>query len=469
MNHKHNIIDNIRQKIHQHEPKAAIIEGINTYHIATNALLLNDKIQETLINDLKNLEYIQDIAIIKGFLNIKLHYNILNIHQYNYNIGHNNKINIEYCSPNPTGPLHLGHLRATLFGAAFSELCKILNFQITTDIYINNAGNQYKLFNDSVRHYHNPAQYPNLEYKGEYIREYANLLPHNFNDQDLLKIVTTSTQKILLRMNIKHDRIIYETDQYNNAINAINILTSKNLIEIGYLQNQKKDGAMKIVKGDIIGGCKDFVVARSDNSLTYIGYDIGYSYSKFQDGFSHQICCVGEDHIGHIHKMHTIMKEVNSNINLSLIYTGIVKFEAGDKLLKMSKRQGNFITIEDVLNSDISINALSQCVFQYSEKKAIVINMNNINENRVYNIVYVLSQFSKDKQEYIDDILMRNILFWDSQIKAAFNNQSIHLIYKYCVDLSEYIVTNRLYLYTLPSQIYEIFHKGSQILLLNKL
>lgn len=470
-------IENIKNVIQNSVKGAKIIRGINEYHIATNALLIckNDAhIQEKLVNDLLSLKIINNIRIIDGYLNISFHSHILDIITLTTQFINNEIVNIEFASPNPTGDMHLGHLRGTLYGAALSRFYNICGHKVITDMYINNFGNQFKKFIESIRIHANNLPTDNIEYKGEYVKEYANILPASFNEQTVVNMMVNRFKNTLQKLNIEHNRIIYESNQFENTEKAINILKSKNLIKIGRLVNQIDQNDKLIIQN--INNCNDFVVGhivynaitkKNEIQYTYAGYDIGYSYGKFKEGFLNQICCVGEDHLGHIQKMNNIMKHIDEHINLNVVYTGIVKFEVNDEQIKMSKRQGNFITIDSVRDM-YSISSLIQMIFSHAEHQKLNINLNHISDNNIYIITFIYEKIKQNKKSsaFINNEIIRYVIFWYECIQQAYKLNSIHTIYTYIFDFAQYLYNNDLYFESMHEEVLKIFNNALYILLL---
>lgn len=449
-------------------------QPIDGYHIATNALFINSNCEQAVIQELLNIPYVASATVVSKYININIKPEYMQYWKFNLDIGKNVEVNVEYCSPNPTGPLHLGHLRTTMYGYSIAELFKYVGYNVTTEMYINNYGKQFMKFVNSVRHHHDPNQYPLAEddYKGEYVKEYASMIPRGFTSYQLCDFMVHMFQRILAtRLNVKHMRVAYEDKQYDNTVKAVEILKSKGHIRYGALRNQKSEGDLCIVYN--LPTCPEFSIGRSDGSFTYAGLDIGYAYGKTLGDATTSpcfniFCCLGEDHIGHIPKLTETLKCIDERINFVGLYTGIVKFKRNGVTVKMSKRNNDFITLEEMLD-EVSVNALLQTFFSYKEHSPVDIELSSINENQIYDLVYVHKYMntSNMQQEYLDDTLIKYIVAWDAVVRTAFHQKTIHIIYSYATELCHYIRTNNLTHKKLPKLITHIIDSCICILNVN--
>jgi len=256
------------------------------------------------------------------------------------------KFIIEFISANPTGPLHIGHIRGGVLGDCLARILRHLGGNVETQYYVNDRGRQVKLLAESVTAAKNKQPAPAGGYSGEYIEAVAGDLDGRTDRGEIQKI---AVQKILGRikddlaeLDIKFDSFFFETSLYenNNAGKILKMLKEKNVIF-------EKDNAVWLnVEG---WDDKDRVLFKKDGEPTYFFSDIMYHSEKFR----RTGVCVniwGADHHGYTGRIKRAVALLGySPDNLKIILCQIVRLKRGKKVLKMSKREGNFLTAEEVL------------------------------------------------------------------------------------------------------------------------
>jgi arginyl-tRNA synthetase len=343
-----------------------------------------------IIQELENHPKIAKIEIAgAGFINIFLKFNIFqeflsNILQQDKislpEIGNNQKINIEYASPNPTGPMHIGHARGAIYGDILANLLQKTGFDITKEYYINDAGSQINNLVESVylRYLElsgKKIDFPENLYSGQYLVPIAQKIKDQYQDQligqnssqyfniirglvldDMIKIITDD----LSHMGIKHDILFSEKKELhdkNKISEAIAILEQKNLIYRGVIEAPKgkknKDFEAKeqlLFKSTEFGDDMDRVIQKSDGSYTYFAADIAYCLNKFERGAEKMILPLGFDHAGYVKRLTAACKAItDGKAEIKIILCQMVKFLKNGESLKMSKRANNFITATDVI------------------------------------------------------------------------------------------------------------------------
>ncbi len=334
-------------------------------------------------------------AFINIFLNNQTIYEIIAeiISNKNYqlpDIGKKEKVNLEYASPNPTGPIHVGHCRGAIYGDVLANLLKKVGYDVLKEYYINDAGSQIDNLVKSVYLRYLQAlennnsdeielmEMPQGLYPGAYLipigfklkeqyqeglknkseSEYT-LLIRDFVVDEMLKIIIADLENL----GIKHDSYFSEKKQLHqtNKINqAIAILESKDLIYQGKLPIPKKDQEQPgkidkeqqdqtLFKSTLFGDDLDRVVKKADGTPTYLAGDIAYALSKFERGATKLIMPLGFDHMGYVKRLNAVVDAVSDGkAKLTVILCQMVKFVKGGEALKMSKRAGNFITAREV-------------------------------------------------------------------------------------------------------------------------
>ncbi|MDQ7032528.1 MAG: arginine--tRNA ligase [Desulfonauticus sp.] len=285
--------------------------------------------------------------------------------------GQNKKVQIEFVSANPTGPLHIGHGRGAALGDSLARIMKFSGYNIETEYYINDAGRQIKLLGLSVwarykELLNQPASFPEDGYRGEYIFNLAQALIDIHNNQ-LLELPENEAVKICTEY--AKDKILkdIQDDLKNFRVNHDVWFSEKTLLDSGqvervlnYLQEKDllytKDGALWF-KSSQFGDDKDRVLQKSDGSLTYFASDIAYHFNKYQRGFELVINIWGADHHGYIPRMKAAVQALGKNKDqLEVILVQLVNLLREGNQIAMSTRAGKFVTLREVYN-EVGVDA----------------------------------------------------------------------------------------------------------------
>lgn len=280
-------------------------------------------------------------------------------------IGKGKKVQIEYISANPTGPLHLGHGRGGATGEALSNLLKAAGYTVEREYYINDAGKQVKLLGLSVfARYHQllGIQYPFPEegYRGGYIEEIADAIIQEdgkkYVDADFdgvsdffidysYKRILFSIKKDLKDFGITFDTWQSERELYQNGDveKAIEDLKAKGFI-------YEKDGATWF-KSTIFGDDKDRVIIKRDGEYTYFTSDIAYHRKKVERKFDVLIDIWGADHHGYIPRIKAVIESLGyPKEKLKVLLVQMVTLLRAGRPVQMSKRAGEFVTLREIIN-----------------------------------------------------------------------------------------------------------------------
>ena len=371
------------------------------YDISTNVSMFLSKINKKSPLDLANQlipffrdedPNIENISFAKpGFINIKFKSKfwnkfvkeILNNHE---SFGVNSKEEkkkylIEFVSANPTGPLHVGHCRGAILGDVISNILLFNKHNVSKEYYVNDYGNQIINFTKSVylriREILNsekfPLNNPDL-YPGDYLIEIANNIINenkklkfdNFEkiSNELTKLsVKQSLKMIRVNLNnlgIVHDNFISETDIVNNneVKKVIDKLIKNDFIYNGKIKAPKNKDDKEWVERDQLlfkstnfGDDKDRALQKSDGSWTYFASDVAYHNNKLDRNFDFLINILGADHAGYIKRITSVVEALSGSENkLICKVSQLVKLIKDDKPFKMSKRKGDYITVEDLIS-----------------------------------------------------------------------------------------------------------------------
>ena len=333
------------------------------------------EIANLLKNHLEDIDQVSDCTILApGFINFSLSTDwiqdqLLNILNLGNNYGHmvkdsnSKKIQVEFVSVNPTGKLHLGHIRGAVIGSTLSNVLESQNNIVTREYYVNDAGNQMHNFGKSLIERIKEINLQNFEitedlYKGEDIIEIAKELSKNYTNSNFdqlsgeitikgMQICINNIKKDLERLNIIHDEWFYESSLLSTKYfdETLDKLAKSDL-------TYTKDDALWI-KTQSLGDERDNVLVKSsDSKPTYFATDIAYHRDKFERRkFDKVINLWGADHHGHIKRMEIVLEKLNiDSSKLKIILNQIVSLKNSEGVFKFSKRAGTSIYMKDLID-----------------------------------------------------------------------------------------------------------------------
>ncbi|MBU1075425.1 arginine--tRNA ligase [Patescibacteria group bacterium] len=279
------------------------------------------------------------------------------------NSGHRKKIQVEFISANPTGPLHVGNGRGAFLGDTLANILNHIGYQVEREYYVNDIGKQVDILGESVlrrylQHKGISVPYPEHCYKGDYIKDLAksfvlrNYTLNSIQKFDEIKEKTKLTvlKKMLKqikdflenKLNIKHD--IWFSEQSLIDSGKFEKIISQ-LKEKGH--TFEKDGALWF-KSTEFGDDKDRVLIKSDGSPTYFATDVAHHVVNYETN-SKKINILGADHHGEIPRLKAALKALGYEDRLDVIFVQFVRLIEGGYEVKMSKRSGAFITLEELV------------------------------------------------------------------------------------------------------------------------
>ena len=367
--------------------------------LSTNILLILKKkildskfdLQDSIIKYFNEIDYISKSQVANaGFLNIHIKKDFLilklknlpeDINYYKKQTLIKKKINIEFISANPTGPLHVAHVRGAVLGDVLSSILRSVGHSVTKEYYVNDAGSQIKILGNSLFKRYQELFNINIpmlesEYPGEYLIEIAELIKKNDQDRWLLEsdnekkenyfevfavnFLMDQIKKDLLLLNIKFDEFTYESTivKENYIDKVFDILEKKNLIYDGVLEKPLGDDSEEweprsqlLFRSTNFSDDADRSFKKSNGECTYFANDSAYHYYKYLRGYDKLINIWGADHIGYVSRMKSISDVVSGKKNfLDVCVCQIVRLIKAGQNLKMSKRDGNFITLKQIKN-----------------------------------------------------------------------------------------------------------------------
>ena len=467
------------------------------------------KIAEQIKELLDEIPDVQETTIAKpGFLNIKLNNNHWNLlvkdilskpKDYGVNLKEKkNNYLVEFVSANPTGPLHVGHSRGAILGDVISNLLIFNNHKVTREYYVNDYGKQILFFTKSIFlrireilfKESFPKDNPDL-YPGDYLKEISNNIIENnpdlkFDDfenisEKLTEISVRESLKIvknnLNRLGIKHDNFVSEKHivSKKEIDKVVKKLKEKNLLYQGTISapERKQSNDYKIrkqilFKSTEFGDDKDRALQKLDKSWTYFANDAAYHNNKIERNFDQLINILGSDHTGYVKRITSLVEALSNNKEkLVCKVSQLVKLIKDGKPFKMSKRKGDYITVEDLISEVgkdatrfIMLNRSSDVELDFDFKKV----KDKSKDNPIYYVQYcyarICSVYKKINKSINDKIIITTSLnFDDHQLKVLRKiSEWPKCIEISCNKLEPHRITT--YLYELASEFHFYWNLG---------
>ena len=489
--------------------------------ISTNVSMVLAKINETqpieLANKLTLLikkvdSNIANIEVAKpGFINIKFKQNFWN--EFLKNIINSNKIYgstdgtkkrkylVEFVSANPTGPLHVGHCRGAILGDVISNILKFNNHKVVKEYYVNDYGNQITIFTKSVylriREILYKEKFPDDNpdlYPGDYIIEIANNIIKenkkldfsNFKDvSDKLTKLSVDQSLNFVKSNlnnlgIEHDSFVNETDfiSKKEVEKVVELLKNKNFVYKGKIEAPKSENNSDWVernqllfKSSDFGDDKDRALQKSDKSWTYFAGDVAYHNNKLSRKFDTLINILGADHAGYVKRITAAVEALSGNKNkIKCKVSQLVKLIKDGKPFKMSKRKGDYITVEDLIK-EVGKDATRFIMLNRSSDVELDFDFTKVKEkskdNPLYYVQYcyarICSVFRHVNININDNINVKNFNFNYSSAETKILKKISE--WPKCIEIS----TNKLephripvYLYDLASEFHSYWNMGKE-------
>jgi len=470
---------------------AMVLSKINNKSPLDLASILAEKIK-------KEDKFIEDISVVKpGFINIKFKpifwtNFIKEVIKNSKSFGTNKNIKrnylIEFVSANPTGPLHVGHCRGAILGDVMANLLLFNNNKVTKEYYINDYGNQIINFTKSVYYrireisYNEPFPIDNEDlYPGDYLIDFAqNILNTNKNidfknfdkiSQELTSLAINEALKLiksnLKSLGINHDNFVSEKKLVENqeVEKVVDFLQKNKFVFKGKIKAPAGEDDSNWVEREQLlfrstdfGDDKDRALQKSDGAWTYFASDVAYHKNKLDRKFDKLINILGADHAGYIKRISSSVEALSSSKEkLICKVSQLVKLIKDKKPFKMSKRKGDYITIEDLVN-EVGRDATRFIMLNRSSDVELDFDFDNVIEkskdNPLYYVQYCYARICSvfrhlDKNLKSDlDITKYDFEYSKDEIKILKKLSE----WPKCIDVS----CNKLEPHRIPTYLYEL-------------
>ena len=475
--------------------------------ISTNVAMVLSKINNKSPSDLASIlaekikkedKFIEEISVVKpGFINIKFKpifwtNFIKEVIKNSKSFGTNKNIKrnylIEFVSANPTGPLHVGHCRGAILGDVMANLLLFNNNKVTKEYYINDYGNQIINFTKSVYYrireisFNEPFPIDNEDlYPGDYLIDFAqNILNSNKNidfnnfdkiSQELTSLAINEALKLiksnLKSLGINHDNFVSEKKIVENqeVEKVVEFLQKNKFVYKGKIKAPAGEEDSNWVEREQLlfrstdfGDDKDRALQKSDGAWTYFASDVAYHKNKLDRKFDRLINILGADHAGYIKRISSSVEALsNSKDRLICKVSQLVKLIKDKKPFKMSKRKGDYITIDDLIN-EVGKDATRFIMLNRSSDVELDFDFDNVIEkskdNPLYYVQYCYARICS-VYRHLDKDLNSDLDI--TKYDFEYSKDEIKILKKLsewpkCIDVS----CNKLEPHRIPTYLYEL-------------
>jgi len=432
--------------------------------LARQARMAPIKIAETVAAHLPTLPFVGSVEVARpGFINFRLSEGWLTSQVEgilqaadtfgSVDMGHGQRVQVEYVSANPTGPLHVGSARNAVIGDVLASVLAAAGYDVQREYYVNDAGSRIRALYETL--YARYAQalgideaIPEDGYHGPYMVELGIELAHDYDKRFLdmfredalkelgaigLRRIITKAQEDLAVLGLHYDRwfseqSLYENGQYEKAMDILR--------QGGYVY--ESEGAVWFRATDF-GVSKDEVLIRSNGTPGYFASDVAYHYNKFVErGLDKVIDVWGADHQGHVPRMHAMMQALGLDpARLTIIIYQMVTLKRGGEIVRLSKRTGDIITLREVVE-EVGADAVRYFLLSRSADSQMDFDLElakeQSDENPVYYIQYAHARISSILR------FAQNIDYQSGDVNLLTSEPELALIRR-MLRLSETIVT----------------------------
>ncbi len=363
------------------------------------------------------------------------------------------RVNVEFVSANPTGPMHVGHARNAAYGDALARILELHGHTVTREFYVNDHGSQVRRFAESIRARARGEDVPEDGYRGDYVTELASLDDGEISLEELgrrgvaamLERAAATLDRFRVAMDVWYsERSLHDEGKVKHAFDV--------LAEQG--ATYTSEGALWL-RTTAYGDDKDRVLVRSSGEHTYFASDIAYHQDKRERGFQRLVDVWGADHHGYINRMKAAFEALGGDpAELELLIMQFVQLAAG----RMSKRSGEFVTLDDLVD-EIGVDAARWFLLHRSHDTTIELDLELAKresaENPVYYVQYahariagVLAKAGHDEADVAfadrtlplepgERALVMKLLAFPGEVAEAADRRAPHRIAAYALELAQ--------------------------------
>jgi arginyl-tRNA synthetase len=365
------------------------------------------------------------------------------------------KVNVEFVSANPTGPIHVGGTRNAAYGDALARLLEFHGHDVTREFYVNDYGSQVVRFAESLRARARGEDVPEGGYQGEYVADVAAAIP-GAADMDLgdlgrlgVAAMVERAKASLRAFGIEFDVWFSEASLHPEGV----VRGFERLEELG--QTFREDGALWVRTSEH-GDDKDRVIERSDGEHTYFASDIAYHENKLERGFDRLIDVWGADHHGYVQRMKAVFEALGGDRDrLELIIMQFVHLVEKGERAQMSKRAGEFVSLDELV-SEIGVDASRWFLIARSHDTTVDLDLDLAREQSAENPVYYV-QYAHARIESVKRkagaaprstqaagelhpsarALIQKLLAFPAEVREATERRAPHRMAAYALELAQ--------------------------------
>ena len=365
------------------------------------------------------------------------------------------KVNVEFVSANPTGPVHVGGTRNAAYGDALARLLEFDGHDVTREFYVNDYGSQVVRFAESLRARARGEEVPEGGYQGEYVAEVAQQIP-GAAEMELdelgrrgVAVMVERAKASLLAFGVEFDVWFSEASLHPEGV----VHGFERLEQLG--QTYRKDGALW-VKTSEHGDDKDRVIERTDGEHTYFASDIAYHENKRERGFDRLIDVWGAEHHGYVQRVKAMFEALGGDRDkLELIIMQFVHLVERGERAQMSKRAGEFVSLDELI-AEIGVDAARWFLIARSHDTTVDLDLDLAREQSAENPVYYV-QYAHARIESVkrkaggaprstdgsaelhpsERALIQKLLTFPAEVGEATERRAPHRIAAYALELAQ--------------------------------
>jgi arginyl-tRNA synthetase len=377
------------------------------------------------------------------------------------------KVDVEFVSANPTGPLHVGHARNAAYGDALARLFSFVGHDVTREFYINDFGSQVANFGRSVQARARGEEVPEDGYVGDYVATLALEIPdaatRPVEDVGLeaVAMMVSRARASLHAFGVEFDVWFSEKSLHEEDAEGVSGVSHGFDVLAAQGHSYRSEGALWLRTTDF-GDDKDRVIERSTGEHTYFASDIAYAQNKRERGFDRMVYVLGADHHGYIGRMRAAYEALGGEPDrLDLLIMQFVHLVRGGEKVSMSKRAGEFVTLDELVE-EIGVDASRWFLLNRSHDTTIEVDLqlakSETSDNPVYYVQYAHARIAAVLRKAGDvrvadalaegfppslslhpseRALISKLLAWPSEATEAAERRAVHRIASYALELAQ--------------------------------